>query len=115
MWDKESGEVHAAFRPDETWCGYSGVVHGGILAAMFDDAMAWAARQDSGDWGVTADFHIRYRKPVTVGGKYTVKGRVVSRKGRKSKTAARIVDAEGVVFAEAAALFISGARISLKE
>ncbi len=115
MWDEEKQEVHILFKPDETWCGYSGVVHGGILASVFDDAMAWAVRQISGEWGVTADFHIRYRRPVTAGGEYTVKGRVESKKGRKAKTTAQILDTEGNVLAEADALFVGGAGAKLRE
>lgn len=115
MWDDEKGEVHIPFAPDETWCGYSGLVHGGILASVFDDAMAWAVRQVGGDWGVTADFHIRYRRPVTAGGEYTVRGRVESRRGRKAKTTAEIVDAEGNVLAEADALFVGGSGAKLRE
>ena len=115
MWDKEKKEVHIPFAPDETWCGYSGLVHGGILASIFDDAMAWAVRQNGGEWGVTADFHIRYRKPVTAGGKYTVKGRVEESRGRRTKTSAQIVDAEGKVLAEADALFIGNVGAKLRE
>jgi acyl-coenzyme A thioesterase PaaI-like protein len=115
MWDEENGEVCALFEPDETWCGYSDVVHGGILASIFDDAMAWAVRRSGGDWGVTADFHIRYRKPVTTGREYTVRGRVESRKGRKARTGALLTDANGVLFAEADALFVSGVQRASRE
>jgi uncharacterized protein (TIGR00369 family) len=110
MWDAEKKEVHIPFCPDETWCGYSGVVHGGILASVFDDAMAWAVHQNIGSWSVTADFHIRYRKPILVGRKYTAEGRVDETRGRKTRTKARIVDATGDIFAEADALFVSESR-----
>ncbi|MDR3231422.1 MAG: PaaI family thioesterase [Synergistaceae bacterium] len=115
MWDEENGEVCVPFEPDETWCGYSGVVHGGILASIFDDAMGWAIRRSCGEWVVTADFHICYRKPVTIGRAYTVRGRVEHRGGRKTKTGAYLTDAKGVVFAEADALFVSGAEIVPQE
>lgn len=115
MWDEAEGKVHVTFHPDETWCGYSGIVHGGILASVFDDVMAWAVRQDGGNWGVTADFHIRYRKPVTSGGEYTVEGWVETRRGRKAKTAARLLDSKGDLLAEADALFIGGTEAKLRE
>jgi uncharacterized protein (TIGR00369 family) len=110
MWDAENKEVRIPFRPDETWCGYSGVVHGGILASVFDDAMAWAAYQNVGRWGVTADFHIRYRKPILVGEEYTATGRVEGIQGRRTRTKAQIVDTEGRVFAEADAIFVNRPR-----
>ena len=114
-WDPDSREVNIPFRADETWCGYSGLVHGGILASIFDDAMAWATHQAIGGWGVTADFHIRYRKPVLAGKAYTVKGRVESRRGRKVRTTAQILDDEGTVFAEADALFVGKAEAGPRE
>jgi uncharacterized protein (TIGR00369 family) len=107
IWSEETKEVHIPIEPDGTWCGYDGVVHGGIVASVFDDAMAWAVRKNVGPWSVTADFRIRYRKPIRAGENYTVKGRVTATRGRRTRTAAQLVDGKGVVFAEADALFIT--------
>jgi acyl-CoA thioesterase FadM len=76
--------------------------------------MAWAVRQNAGAWSVTADFHIRYRKPILVGKQYTAKGRVDETRGRKTRAQAQIVDAEGNVFAEADALFVNRTGMQLR-
>jgi uncharacterized protein (TIGR00369 family) len=106
MWDEEKKEVHILFRPDKTWCSFDGVVHGGIVASVSDEAMGWAVRKSVGASNVTADFHIRYRRPVLVGGEYTAKARAEETHGRKTRASAQIVNAKGDVFAEADALFI---------
>lgn len=110
FWNEEEKMVYIPFTADKSWCGYSGVVHGGVLASIFDDAMAWAVRKESGEWGVTADFHIRYRKPVLADKNYTVKGKLENQRGRKFKTSAQILDTESNVLAEADALFVGISR-----
>lgn len=42
------------------------VVHGGIVAACFDEVLAVTMR-DAGIWGVTRELRVRYRRPVPVG------------------------------------------------
>ncbi|GHV45126.1 phenylacetic acid degradation protein [Synergistales bacterium] len=106
FWDEENKEVNIPFCPDDTWCGYSGVVHGGIIASVLDDAMGWAAKQTIGDWSVTADFHIRYRKPTLIGGEYVIKGRVEEVTGRKTKTTAVLLDGSGNVLADSDAVYV---------
>jgi uncharacterized protein (TIGR00369 family) len=106
FWDEERGETLITLDPDLTWCGYENTVHGGIIAAVCDDAMAWAVKQKQGNWSVTAKIDLTYRKPVTTGQKYFAKGSVLKTKGRKVSTCCRIEDSEGKLYAEAKALFI---------
>ena len=115
MWCEEERAVYIPFEGDATWCGYDGVIHGGILASLFDDAMGWALHREVGEWGVTADFRIRYRRPAFAGRPHVVKGEVVSLKGRKAKMTARIYDAEDKVTTEAEALFITGIEAKRRE
>jgi len=105
-WDGDSGRTVIPFTPDDTWCGYEGIVHGGILAALCDDAMAWAARQALGEWTVTAGMSIRFLRPVKSGAGYTAYGSALSVDGRKVKTAARIVGEDGKFYVDAKATFV---------
>lgn len=117
-WHSERQEVTAAFTPDATWCGFAPAVHGGILAAVLDDAMAWAVRCFSGTWGVTGTLSVRYARPVNRDAAYTVVARVSEGSKRRAKTEAHILDAEGNRCIEASALFVvpsAKADISRKE
>jgi uncharacterized protein (TIGR00369 family) len=58
--------VRATFVPTDLHVGYPGVVHGGILAALVDDALAsiWHVR---GQPAVTGRIEVRFRHPVRPG------------------------------------------------
>jgi len=105
-WDDEQERIETSFTPAKDWCGFGGVVHGGILTAIADDSMAWAAHQATGKWGVTANLTIRFLRPVYEGEEYTAYGRTVEVNGKKVKTGARIVDKSGKTCADIKALFV---------
>ena len=103
MWDDKAQVVKIPFCPDQSWCGYSDIVHGGLVAAVLDDAMAWAVKRQSGQWGFTVDFHLRYKKPVEHGRHYMVVAEVGELGGRKITAQAKVLDQDErpVVLAEA--------------
>lgn len=105
-----------ALRPE--FQGWEGIAHGGIIATILDEVMAWAlASADA--WGYTARMTIEYRRPVPVGASIRGEGRVVSRRRRLLGTSGRLVDpATGEVFATAEGLYIAAPaerRAELKE
>lgn len=105
-WDELNKETFIEIEPENTWCGYENIVHGGIIAAISDDSMAWAVKKNCGQWAVTARMSLTYRKPLKTGQTYSAKGRVLKSRGRKITTSCRIEDTRGEVYTEAEALFI---------
>ncbi|WP_102867162.1 PaaI family thioesterase [Pseudovibrio exalbescens] len=57
------GSVTTDFLPDEAVQGYTGQVHGGIIASLLDAAMTHVLFQ-RGVEAVTAELKVRYVKPV---------------------------------------------------
>ncbi|HCL78853.1 MAG TPA: PaaI family thioesterase [Synergistaceae bacterium] len=106
LWDRDERRTVINIEPDGTWCGYEGVVHGGIIASVFDDAMAWAVRQEIGNWAVTGEMSVRYLRPVTADRRYRVEGRTERISGRRIATTASMTDDHGRKVAEGRALFI---------
>ena len=106
FWNDEEKRTEIPILPNSTWCGYEGVVHGGIIASVFDDAMAWAIRKESGSWAVTGEMSIRYLRPVLADARYVIEGRVEKTSGRRIATTALMKDEKGKKVAEANALFI---------
>lgn len=112
MWDEAGRQVRIAFQPDQSWCGYSEVVHGGLVASVMDEAMAWAVKQALGQWAFTADFHLRYKKPLAPGQHYEVRAEAEEGNSRKITARARVLDCDGRVTAQAEAIFLPGGRLA---
>ncbi|MDL2268138.1 PaaI family thioesterase [Desulfovibrio sp. OttesenSCG-928-G15] len=105
-YDADEQAVYIPCDPDESWCGFSGVVHGGLVATVMDEAMAWAVKQRCGEWAFTAECVIRYKKPVQPGCGYYAKARVVAAERRKISVEAGFYDGEGAELARASATFL---------
>jgi acyl-coenzyme A thioesterase PaaI-like protein len=62
-------EVPARF---QSW---RGMVHGGMVALMLDEAVGWAGWH-TGKPGLTGRLEVRYRRPLEIGQRVRVTGRV---------------------------------------
>ncbi len=97
----ENGGVRAEFTPDATLAGYNDTVHGGIVSALLDEAIVWAAYVATGRFGVTAELNIRFLRPLIVGRPCIVSGRLFEDRKKLWKMEAEILDQGGVVVARA--------------
>ena len=84
----------------EHFAGWQGIAHGGIVATILDELLAWACTA-SGRNCVTAEMSVRYRKPVKTGQPLKGFGRVTGEKGRLLFTEAKLLGESGTVVAEA--------------
>lgn len=107
-------EVRADVQIDALYQGFDGLVHGGILAGIVDDAMWHAIHQQHGDFPVTAELTIRYHKPARIAEPLTVVGRLVSYRRRLMVAEAVIENHQGetVVSAEGRFMPIPKERMS---
>ncbi|MDA0364573.1 MAG: PaaI family thioesterase [Chloroflexi bacterium] len=103
---EDGGAVICRYDPRPEDQGFPGVMHGGILAALLDESMAWAMWAADRALGVTAKMETRYRKTVGTTGTLVVRGRVVRMRGRRIEVEASVEDASGERLAEATALFM---------
>lgn len=89
----------------DSYQGYPGVVHGGIVASMLDEIAGRAAMiGDHNHFRLTAKLNIRYRKPVPVGETIRLEGWVVEDRGRLATAHAEIRLSDGTKAAEAEAV-----------
>ncbi|HNW83162.1 MAG TPA: PaaI family thioesterase [bacterium] len=79
--DKNLKKAWAVTKIDDKFCGWSGVVHGGIISTVLDEIMAYAAFTVY-ESGVTGEISVRFRKPVPTGREILIEGFVESQKGR---------------------------------
>ena len=65
-YERVENEIQARFIPHEKHTSYENTVHGGLLAALLDDAMA-VSINSSGIVAYTGKLELRYRKPPRPG------------------------------------------------
>lgn len=97
---QDDGEVLVDYEAPEHTAGMPGVVHGGVQAALLDEVIGMAIllhlegpQQESGH--VTADFQLRYRRPVPVAAPLRLHGRFLRREGRNAFGEGEIRSLEG--------------------
>jgi acyl-coenzyme A thioesterase PaaI-like protein len=101
------GVVVANYTVSPDYQGYPGVVHGGIIASMLDEATGRSVMDGSpSGFTVTSQLSIRYRKPVPVGQPIQVIGRAGDRRGRVSKATGEIRGQDGAILAVADAVMV---------
>ena len=88
--------------------GPPGLVHGGIVAGLFDHMLARAVRA-GGRGGLTATLTVRYRRPVRLGVPLLLTAKMADADGRRTTARARLVaeDDPGTTLAEADGLFVA--------
>ena len=92
--DPERGESAAEVTFPADFQGWAGVVHGGLVAAVLDEALIYAAGA-KGIKCVTGEITVRFVKPALTGAPLTLAGRLVEDKGRIVLAESRLVDGEG--------------------
>lgn len=99
---KDGDTCWAEFTPDKAHQGWPGVVHGGILASLLDEAMSYAAYFE-GVTCLTASMQIRLRQPVKIAEPLIITGSVNKNSRKLFESKARICLKDGTVIAESTA------------
>jgi len=102
------GEVVSDFQVPAHFQGYPGIVHGGVIAAMLDEAAGRAFMVgDPPRFLVTARLSVRYRKPVPVTTPLRMVGRARRDDGNVAEATGSIFDQDGKLLAEAEAVLVN--------
>ena len=97
--NKSAKTLQTSFIPAETYQGYDGIVHGGILSALLDEAMAKLAFE-LGYNAVTAMLNIRFKSLAKVKEKLTIRGKITHANRRLVLAKATIHKEDGTLIAE---------------
>jgi uncharacterized protein (TIGR00369 family) len=97
--------------------GWSDKAHGGIVATLLDEVMAWACSSYDA-WAVTAEMTIRYRSPASPGERLVAEGRVIERRRRIFEVSGEVRAADGRIVATGTGTYLGAApadKAALKE
>jgi len=102
FYETSPNEVVASYSPPEQFQGYPGVLHGGIVASLLDEAGGRVVMiGNHRHFMMTAKMEVKYRRPTPLGQPLTVYGRLLKMRGRLAVAHAELRLADGTVTAEA--------------
>jgi len=98
--DKEKKTLKTAFVAGPVFQGYDGIVHGGILSTLLDEAMAKLS-YELGYRAVTAAMEVRYKKPAPILVPLVAYGEITEVTPRLVRARARVTEEDGTILATA--------------
>jgi len=99
---RDGKTVRAEFTPDKFHQGWPGVVHGGILTCLLDEAMSYAAHF-AGISCITAKMKIKLKRPVLLEEPLVLTASLTRNTRKLIDTEAKICLRDGTVVAESTA------------
>jgi uncharacterized protein (TIGR00369 family) len=92
---------------EDRFAGWDGIGHGGIVATILDEVMAWSlATSDA--WGMTARMAVEFKRPVPTGTPLRAEARVTRLRRRIVDTEGRLLHREdGTVLATATGTYLA--------
>lgn len=102
FYDDGAGMVKSVVTPADHFQGYPGVLHGGVVASILDEAVGRSIMAgDHHRFMMTVSMNVQYRHPVLMGQELTAIGNVTRLKGRIGKAEGQLVLPDGTVACEA--------------
>ncbi len=114
----EGETIVSDFTPKAEHQGFPGVIHGGIVAAVLDEALNRTSMiTDSPGWSMTGKLEVRYRRYVPYGPLLRVRAALTQERGRLLKAVGTLTfaDDEAKVLAEAEGTFMKLSQQMLDE
>jgi uncharacterized protein (TIGR00369 family) len=99
---KDGDTVRAEYTAPKEFQGWPGLLHGGILACLLDEAMSHAA-YTTGSTCLTASITIRQRQPIKVETPLVITARVTRHGSRLIETEGKVRLKDGTIVAESTA------------
>jgi acyl-coenzyme A thioesterase PaaI-like protein len=103
--DNERKRISGRFRLGERYQGGGGMMHGGIIALLLDEAMGKVLRFTE-ERGVTAELKVEFLKPIAVTDEIDVEGWLEESKGRNRFIRGEIRDGQGTILARGLGRFV---------
>ncbi len=99
---RDGETIRTEFTPDRTHQGWPGLLHGGILGTLLDEAMSNIAYA-TGNTCLTANINIRIKQPVKVEIPLVISAWITKQSTRLIETAGQVCLQDGTVVAESTA------------
>jgi uncharacterized protein (TIGR00369 family) len=104
--DPASGVVETRYVPASEHIGFEGIVHGGAVATVLDEAMVWAASWHGKRFCVCGEMNVRFRQSAKIGMALVCRARVDSSRSRLIVTSGEALDESGKIIASATGKYV---------
>ena len=88
------------------FCGFDGMVHGGIITTLLDEISAWTITSQLFRVGITSEITTRYLNPVRANTKIRVEGEITNYNEKSAVVRSKITSGDGLLLAEAESKFL---------
>ncbi len=98
QWDGKTAK--AEFTPTEFYQGWPGLVHGGIIVCMLDEAMGWVVLSEGMNC-ITAEMQVKLKRPVPINEPLVITSSITKKTRKLVKTKAAVCLKDATLVAEA--------------
>lgn len=107
VFERRDGIVEARTTLGESFAGYDGLVHGGIVSTLLDEAMGWAILELAGRYAVTRSLAVDFRRPVFIDRPLRVHARIAGEEADGAlRVEAGVVDGRERLLASAVGIWV---------
>ncbi len=103
--DPEKQTIHTEFTVEPIYQGWDGVVHGGIISTLLDEAMANLVYQ-MGYNAIAASLEVRFKKPAPILEPLLIQGEITEVHKKLVKAKASLQSKDGTLLATASSSFV---------
>ena len=111
--DKEKQTLKTTFIASPTFQGWDGIVHGGIISTLLDEAMAKLI-YELGYQAVTASLEIKFKKPAPILEPLRVYGQIAEVSKRLIRAKAHVAKEDGTILATGTSTFLKQSQNEYK-
>ena len=103
--DKERQTLKTTFVASPTFQGWDGIVHGGMISTLLDEAMAKLV-YELGYQAITASLEIKFKKPAPILEPLNVYGQITEVSKRLIRAKAHVAKEDGTILATGTSTFL---------
>jgi uncharacterized protein (TIGR00369 family) len=103
--DKEKQTLTSTFVASPTFQGWDGIVHGGMISTLLDEAMAKLV-YELGYQAVTASLEVRFKKPAPILEPLSIRGKITEVNKRLIRAKASVAKEDGTILATGISTFL---------
>ncbi|HXX33722.1 MAG TPA: hotdog fold domain-containing protein [Thermodesulfobacteriota bacterium] len=103
--NKEKQSLKSTFIASPTFQGWDGIVHGGMVSTLLDEAMSKLV-YELGYQAVTASLEVRFKKPAPILEPLSIHGEITEVNKRLIKAKAYVAKKDGTILATGISTFV---------